>query len=237
MKWHVWRDFATGQLGNWSVHSVNLAFKALKIASLWEPGAAGSDAPANRIARVHSEASARHGGSFPKWERIHFLIPARGALPPVTVHWHNGRNNLGSRERIEDLLGRKLDWGDAGEKKWADHAGILLVGSKGKLHANGHNTIFTLLPQDQWKDFKGPDPTLPRSRGHEREWLEACKGGPPAWSNFTAYGSPLTQFVLLGNVASQVEGELRYDAATGRFLENDAANALVKPEYRRGWTL
>jgi hypothetical protein len=237
LKWHTWRDFATGQLGNWSVHSANLGFKALKLVSLWHPGTTGADAPPERIVRVQSEVSERHGSSFPKWERVHFHIPARGALPPVVVHWHNGRNNLGSREQIEEHLGRKLDWGDAGEKKWKDHAGIVVVGSKGKIHATGHNMDFTLLPADQWRDFKGPEPVLPRTRGHEMEWLDACKGGKPAWSNFTDYGSPLTQFVLLGNVATQVEGELRFDAAAGKFLENDAANALVKPEYRTGWTL
>lgn len=237
LKWHGWRDFATGQLGNWSVHSANLAFKSLKIASLWQPDSPATEKPAERIVRVKAEASAFHGGSFPKWERVHFEIPARGALPPLQVHWHNGRNNLGSREQIEDLIGRKLDWGDAGEKKWADHAGIVVVGTKGKLHANGHNTVFTLLPADQWKDFKGPEPTLSRSRGHEREWLDACKGGPPAWSNFTDYGSPLTQFMLLGNVATQVEGQLAYDTAAGKFIDNEAANALMKPEYREGWSL
>jgi hypothetical protein len=237
MKWHGWRDFATGQLGNWSVHSVNLGFKALRLDSLWPDFGTPTAPPKEHNIKVKAQASAFHGGSFPKWELVHYDIPARGDLPPAQFHWHNGRDNLGSRERIEDLLGRKLDWGDAGEKKWADHAGLLVVGTKGKLHANGHNTIFTLLPEDQWKDFKGPAPTLTRSPGHEREWLNGCKGGPAAWSSFPAYGSRITQFVLLGNVATQVEGELSYDTSTGRFIDNEAANALVKPEYRNGWNL
>ena len=237
LKWHTWRDFGTGQLGNWSVHSANLAFKALKLVSLWQPESAGADAPAERIVRVQAEVSERHGTSFPKWERARFQIPARGALPPVVVHWHNGRNNLGSREQIEELIGRKLDWGDAGDKKWKDHAGIVIVGTKGRLHANGHNTVFTLLPEAQWKDVTLPAQVLPRSPGHEREWLDACRGGAEAWSNFTGYGSPLTEFVLLGNVATQVEGELRYNAATGEFIGSDAANALRRAEYRKGWNL
>ncbi|MGZ8919684.1 MAG: hypothetical protein ACXW3L_01745, partial [Limisphaerales bacterium] len=237
LQWHAWRDFATGQLGNWSVHSANLAFKSLEIASLWKPESAATQHPTEGLVRVKADASAFHGGSFPKWERVQFEIPARGPLPPVRLLWHNGRNNLGSREQIEDVIGRKLDWGDAGQKKWSDHAGIVVVGSKGKLHANGHNTVFRLLPEDQWKDFKGPERTLPRSPGHEREWLDACKGGAPGWSEFTAYGSPLTQFVLLGNIATQVEGQLTYDARSGRFIDSDAANALVKSEYRDGWSL
>ena len=216
---------------------MNLAFKALKIDTLWQPAGGDATGADQRHIKVKAEASGFHGGSFPKWELVHYEIPARGTLPPVQLHWHNGRNNLGTREQIENLLGRKLDWGDAGDKKWVDHAGIIIVGTKGKLHANGHNTVFTLLPADEWKDFKGPDPTLPRSRGHEAEWLDACKGGTAAWSNFAAYGSPLTQFVLLGNVATQVEGQLAYDPAAGTFIQNAAANALVKPDYREGWKL
>ena len=34
-KWHEWRDFGTGQLGNWGSHSANLAFMALKVDTLW----------------------------------------------------------------------------------------------------------------------------------------------------------------------------------------------------------
>jgi hypothetical protein len=67
--------------------------------------------------------------------------------------------------------------------------------------------------------------------------VDACKGGAPAWSNFTDYGSLLTQFILLGNVATQVEGELAFDTATGKFIDNAAANALVQSEYRKGWSL
>jgi hypothetical protein len=188
------------------------------------------------VVQVHAEVSGVLRATFPQWEKIHFSFPARDALPPASIHWHNGPAP-GSRALIEDLLKRKLDWGDAGEKKWKDHAGLIIVGTKGALHANGHNTVTTLLPEADWKDFKGPDKSLPRSNGHEREWLEACKGGPPAWSNFTDYGSPLTEFVLLGNVATQVEGRLDYDAAAGKFLNSEAANALVHREYRKGWEL
>lgn len=229
-QWHQWRDFATGQLGNWSVHTMNLAFKALRLDTLWS-GGPGQD----RHVRVLAEVSETVHPTFPRWEKVRWEFPARGSFPPVTVHWHNGRVP-GSRPRIEDLLGRPLDWGDTGEKKWKDHAGLLLVGQRGRLHTNGHNTVFTLLPEADWKDFAGPEKTLPRSPGHEREWLDACRGGRPAWSNMAAYGAPLTEFVLLGNVATQVTGQVSYDPVAGRF-DSDAANALMRGEYRKGWAL
>jgi predicted dehydrogenase len=35
LRWHTWRDFATGNAGNWGPHSANLPFKAMNIDSLW----------------------------------------------------------------------------------------------------------------------------------------------------------------------------------------------------------
>ena len=110
-------------------------------------------------------------------------------------------------------MGKKLDWGDAGEKKWADHAGCLLVGTKGMLHSTGHNASFSLLPEADFKEFKYPDPILPRGRGHEQEWLDACKGGPAPMSSFE-YASRLTEFNLLGNVATQFDGQLEFDPSS-----------------------
>ncbi len=36
LEWSTWRDFATGQLGNWASHTMNLVFKGLKIDALWQ---------------------------------------------------------------------------------------------------------------------------------------------------------------------------------------------------------
>jgi predicted dehydrogenase len=228
LKWHAWRDFGTGQLGNWSVHTMNLAFKALNLDSLWQNGGPASE----KIIEVQAEVSGRHHETFPKWEIVRFGFPARGEMPPVRIDWHNGRSSPEARRNLEDLLGRRLDWGDAGERKWRDHAGIILVGTKGKIHANGHNTEVTLPKQD----FQEPERMLPRSRGHENEWLDACKGGLAALSNFN-YGGPLTEFALLGNIATQVEGKLEFNPAAGTFAGHSAANQLLQREYRKGWTL
>ncbi len=239
LKWHAWRDFATGNLGNWGPHTSNLAFMSLNVHSLWHLPAG----PRRPTIRVEAKVSEINRISFPKWEHIRFEIPARPApegapvkeMPPVTFHWHNGKCP-GSRDHIESLMKRGLDWGDKGEKKWKDWAGLLIVGPKGMIHATGHNATFTLLPQDEFKDFKGPAPSVPRSPGHEKEWLQACRGGPPAWSNFD-YAGPFIEFLMLGNIATQVEGPLEYDPSTGRIVNNAEANKLISCEYRKGWIL
>jgi hypothetical protein len=233
-EWHTWRDFATGQLGNWACHTMNIIFKGLKFDLLWGTADAG---PQDRTIRLDVELSGVHAATFPKWEIIRYSIPARGDMPPVTLNWYNGGGRApGPREKIEEMMGRKLDWGDAGEKKWADHAGCLLVGTKGMLHANGHNTVVTLLPEDAFGNLDGISRSLPRSRGHEREWLDACRGGPAAMSNFD-YSGPLTEFVLLGNVATLFGKSIEYDPAAMKVVNLPEANAALKREYREGWSL
>lgn len=232
--WHGWRNFGTCQLGNWASHTMNLPFKALKLDSLWK---ADTSISAKRSVQLQAEVSGIHKETFPKWEIIRYDFPARGDMPPVRINWYNGPGQApGPRDMIEEMMGRRLDWGDAGEKKWRDHAGCLLVGTKGMLHSTGHNMSFTLLPEDKFKDFKGPSPSLPRSRGHEREWLDACKGGPPAMSNFD-YAGPLTQFVLLGNVATLFGQRIEFDPQALKIVNITEANEALRREYRQGWSL
>lgn len=232
--WHGWRDFGTGQLGNWASHTMNLPFKALQLDVLWNQQSSSS---AKNIIRLEAEVSGIHKNNFPKWEIIHYDFPARNDMPPVRINWYNGPGQApGPRIMIEQLLGRRLDWGDAGEKKWQDHAGCLLIGTKGMIHSTGHNMSFTLLPEKQFKDFEGPPKTLPRCKGHEREWLEACRGGPDTMSNFN-YADPLTEFVLLGNIATLVGKTIEFDPLVMKVINNPQANAALEREYRYGWSL
>ena len=237
MDWHTWRDFATGQLGNWGCHTMNVAFKGLYLDTLW-PAAGTVEMPAmSRIIRVEPEVSQVCRDTFPKWEIIRFQFPARGPMPPVTINWYNGGGKApGPRAEIEKMMGRPLDWGDAGEKRWKDHAGCLLVGTEGMLHSNGHNTEFTLLPAKKFEGFEGPARSLPRSRGHEREWLAACKGELEAMSNFK-YSASLAEFVLLGNVATFVGKAIEYDPLTMNVVNVPEANDLLRRTYRAGWSL
>ena len=80
------------------------------------------------------------------------------------------------------------------------------------------------------------------SPGHFEEWVRAIDGGPPAVSNFPEYAGPLTENILLGNLAVWAAAE-----GTGKKIEWDAANlkpsnapeleTIVKREYRHGYVL
>lgn len=234
--WHGWRDFATGQLGNWAVHSTNLAFKAFRLAEFWDADRPATHFPDGRTLQVTANTPHATENAFPKWELIEFAAPARTGQPAFRLTWCNGRCPEG-RERIEQRLGRRLDWGDHGEKKWADYAGLLVVGTRGTLYSTGHNMSFSLLPPGKLDDLLGPPRELPRSPGHEKEWLQAIQGGPAPWSNFVDYGSRLTEFLLLGNLATRFGAALHYDPLAGRVTNHDKANAAAHPDYRTGWRI
>ena len=230
MKWNTWREFGTTMYGNW-IHSANMAFMAFQIDALWQADPAAKTPP--RI-RARAEVSEIERISFPRWSVVHYDIPARGTLPPLTVHWYNDLRTPGFRETLEPLLGRKMIIG--GPDPWLDHAGCLVVGSKGTIHSTGHNSTYTLLPKEKFADYKRPEATLPRSGSHEREWTRACRGGPAAMANFD-YGALLTEFALLANVATQFDRAIEYDPVGMQCVGDAEATAALKREYREGWTL
>lgn len=113
-------------------------------------------------------------------------------------------------------------------------SGVMFHGDKGKLLATYGN--YTLLPADQFTGFKPPEPTIPTSLGHYNEWIKACKEGTPTTCSFD-YSGPLTETVLLGNVAYRSGAEIEWDAKNLRVTNNEAANQFIEREYRKGWRL
>ena len=91
-------------------------------------------------------------------------------------------------------------------------------------------------PETKNEGVKLPPKTLPRSKGHHRDWLNACKGGPAASSNFS-YGAALTEFILLGNVAVRSGGKIFWDSANMKATGAPGAQKFVQEEYRKGWSL
>jgi predicted dehydrogenase len=159
-----------------------------------------------------------HGA--PPWLMVRWTFPARGELAPVKLHWYHG-------DRVPPQLseGRLGDW---------KGAGVLFVGAKGMLVAN-YGT-HKLLPEADFKDYRAPEPTIPRSIGHHQEWVEAIRGGKPALCAFD-YAGPLTETLLLGNVAYRAGTRIEWDSAALKAKNCPEADAFIRKEYRKGWTL
>ena len=112
----------------------------------------------------------------------------------------------------------------------------VFVGSKGYLGTSGRGEGVGLIPGSRWAEYQLPPRMLTRSPGHQRDWIRACKGGEPACSNFGVAG-PYTEWMVLGAIATRVEGKLLWDAKKMEFTNNREANKYVKPVFRKGWEL
>jgi predicted dehydrogenase len=210
--WRGWQDFGTGALGDMACHTANMPFRALKL---------------GYPSSIQAETSGINKESFPKSSKIKFEFPAREDMPALTFWWYDGgwKPNDDQLVEVKELL----------EK--VPGSGCLLVGDKGKLFSpDDYGARFFLLPENKFEGYKGPEQSIPRSPGHYKEWLDACKGGKPAYSNFDIAGY-LTEIILLGCVAMQVGKKLEWDGPNMKAKNAPEAAQYVKREYRKGWTL
>jgi predicted dehydrogenase len=145
-----------------------------------------------------------------------YEFPARGEMPPVTLTWYDGGLKPARPKELEP--GRGMD-------------GVTLVGDRGKLM--GHR----LIPESKMKSYGRPPKRLPRSPGQYKEWVDACRGGPPAGSDFVQHGGILTETCLLGNVALRAGNKIEWDGPNLKITNDPAANRFLHREYRQGWNL
>lgn len=135
--------------------------------------------------------------------------------------------------------GVKLHWSHAKSgppilaEKQLDGKGMntLFIGTDGML-LTGFDKL-KLYPEEKFGAFK-LDPSIPKSPGFYKEWIEACKGGSPATCEF-GYSGPLTETVLLGNVAYRAQGKFAWDAESLRAKGDVAVDHLIAPMFREGW--
>ena len=217
--WRPWRHFGSGGLGDMGCHTGNFLFRCLDLRKLWEADPAS--AKQERLIRIEGEAVGVHAEGYPSACRVHFHIPARGAMPPVKLTVSSGKS---MRPPAELLHGQQ-----------PGSFGSLLVGSKASIYSsNPWNTSSSLIGKKG--ELKEPAKTIARGVNHHREWVDACKGKGKTFSPFDI-GGPLTELVQLANVGGIVGEPFTYDPTTGKVADNAKASALLHREYRKGWTL
>jgi hypothetical protein len=175
---------------------------------------------------VHSSSTLVNNETLPLASTVHYEFPARDNMPPVKLHWYDG----GIIPPRPDELGD--------ERELSREDGVIFVGDKGKMYVEGwggHSP--RLIPEAKMKAYKRPPKTLPRSIGHHKEWIRACKNGSPTRSNFD-FAGPLTEAVLLGTVSVRMGGKkLIWDSENMRITNVPEANEYLHYQYRKGWTL
>jgi hypothetical protein len=86
------------------------------------------------------------------------------------------------------------------------------------------------------KEYKRPAETLTRSKGHHRNWLDACKNGGETVSNFE-YAAKLTEFVLLGNLAIRAGKRIYWDAKNMKVKGMPEMDPIIREQYVPEWDL
>jgi predicted dehydrogenase len=207
----AWRDFwafGSSQLGDFACHDLDAACWALDLHEPLSVEAHGAGVTDPEL------------GPFGCIAYYHF--GPRGARPPVNVTWYDGGLQP---ERPAALPA----------KETLPNRGVLFVGDKGAMLCGGAGGKPRLL-SSRPDETPRPKAALPRSPGHHREWLDACKGGKPAGSNF-AYGARLTEIALLGVLALRTGRRIDWDAGNLKAKGFAGADAVIKEDYRPGWEI
>ena len=173
------------------------------------------DAPTS----LQADGPEPHPEGAPAGLRCEYAFPARGARAPLTLRWHAGK------DRPEQALASR------GLEKWSN--GVLYVGDDGWLISD--YTRYELGPAARKAAWQVPPESIAASVGHHREWLQGCALRTRPSCAF-AYAVPLTETVLLANVAFRASRgkRLQWDAAALR-TDSPAANALLEVAAREGF--
>jgi hypothetical protein len=150
--------------------------------------------------------------SIVTWE-----FPAREGMPPLKAVWYDG----GIKPPRPAELGAGQQLPGSGE---------LYVGTKGKMLGT------RIIPESKMKAYKAPRKTLQRRSGTWGEWFEEMRGGQSATCGFS-WAGPLTEIMLLGNIAIRTGKRLEWDGPNMRITNDRDANKYVKEAYHNGWSL
>jgi len=228
-RWRGWWDFGTGALGDIGCHALDPVFRALKLGSpvVYREKLSWDEAEVARAvhpASIQAASSRVNKETFPLASTITYEFAASDNRAAIKLVWYDG----GLRPpRPADLPDGEL-MGDNGR---------LIIGDEGFILGN------RIFPESRRRDVGDVPESIWRSVGHYQEWIDACRGGRPAGSNFD-WAGPLAEVVLLGNVALRVElreilttTKLMWDPTALKISNVEEANPFLHRAYRDGWSL
>jgi predicted dehydrogenase len=217
--WH-WRgflDYGTQMIGDWGIHMLGPANWGLQLGS-----------PTSVQCTAVDEVNPV---TYPHYACV-FEFPARpnkhvkaGKMPPLKLYWYEGK--------FAKTFKPPANLTEADLKGFNE----LFVGTKSCMATGGRGESVRMVPEAKMKDWQKPAEVIKRSPGHFKDWIESCKGGTPACSNFGISGL-YTEWMLLGAISWRFPNEkLLWDGKKLRFTNNEKANEFIKPYMRKGWEL
>ncbi len=234
-EWHGWYDFGNGSIGNMGCHVLDGVYWALKCE---HPDSI--------------EVEAQRGGSderYPMGSRVRWDIPARSGMPSLKVYWYEGLNQKTTGQPVGSLRAVKGDDRNLPpillelREKYPDEgldqgdSGTLYVGDKGVIFTGTYGDRMHIVPYEKMKETPAPPKTLPRPKGIFVDFLDAVRAGKTETAVSFDYGTRLTEFALLGNLAMKAGPgrKVEWDGAAMKVKNLPELNAWVQRTPRAGW--
>ena len=140
-------------------------------------------------------------------------------FPDVTVTWSMSLVNSFGFDFGRGTRSRRL--------------GMYFQGVRGTL-LSGYYDHQVVPEGDLMRDASEPEPSIPSSPGHEREWLDCVRSRKPPSCN-PDYHNKIDIAVALANLSMKLGRSIRFDSEALSIVGDPEAANLAIPEYRKPW--
>lgn len=208
--WRDFWDFGCGALGDFGCHDMDAATWAFNLSS--------PDTIQIFPAGYSDQDIVPYG------EIGYYDFKEQGNQSELKLTWYSG----GVRPNLHEMLPSNFE---------LPSRGSMFVGDKGIIINDGGDRKPQVYPESLRESYNPPKPTIARSNGHYRDWVDAIKGGPAASSNFD-YGADLTEITLLGVLSLRLRGEMiNWDSKNMQAKGLPEADAFIREPVRKGWEM
>ncbi|HHU25876.1 MAG TPA: Gfo/Idh/MocA family oxidoreductase [Bacteroidales bacterium] len=224
-QWRCWYDFGMGALGDWGAHIIDTVHEFLDL------GLPEEVTPLRL--KDHNDYF------FPMSSTIEFKFPARGDMPPLTITWYDGLDNIpavpegyGVSEldpNIPSVAGGKIQPAKLNPGKEIYSKELTFKGGS-------HGSTLSIIPEEKAKEMEKQLPEVPPTpSNHYANFLLACQGKEKTRSPFEV-AAPLSQVFCLGVAAQRLNRKIVFDRETKRVTNDAFADAYLTGEPpRKGW--
>lgn len=237
--WRGWWNFGTGALGDMGCHLIDIPFKALGL-------------------KYPTDVECSVGSVYEKMWTANYY--PEGCPPSSSVSLHFDPTEIND-------IPMQMTWSDGGIKPFhpdllpADVPiapnGVLMIGEKGVISCDAYGEDAKLYVKNEAVVESEKTIVNEPEFGHQRQWVDACKAGfnSPEHKALTSsfdYSGPLTETVLMGNIAIRSyllrsgsgremefigRKKLIWDGEAMKIKNLEEANQFVGRAYRKGWEL
>ena len=237
--WRGWWNFGTGALGDMGCHLIDIPFKALGL-------------------KYPTDVECSVGSVYEKMWTANYY--PEGCPPSSSVSLHFDPTEIND-------IPMQMTWSDGGIKPFhpdllpADVPiapnGVLMIGEKGVISCDAYGEDAKLYVKNEAVVESEKTIVNEPEFGHQRQWVDACKAGfnsteHKALTSSFDYSGPLTETVLMGNIAIRSyllrsgsgremefigRKKLLWDGEAMKIKNLEEANQFVGRAYRKGWEL